>query len=52
VSRSTEKSIADFLATAELQPVGMILEGEAGIGKATHAPSERRGSSGPSGYPA
>jgi hypothetical protein len=36
VSRSTEnKSIADFLATAELHPAGMILEGEAGIGKTT-----------------
>ena len=34
VSRSTKnKSIADSLAAAELQPAGMILEGEAGIGK-------------------
>ena len=36
VSRSTEnKSIADFLARAALQPAGMVLEGEAGIGKTT-----------------
>ena len=36
MSRSTEnKSIADFLETAELHPAGMILEGEAGIGKTT-----------------
>jgi DNA-binding CsgD family transcriptional regulator len=36
VSRSTEdRSIADFLARAQVRPAGLILEGEAGIGKTT-----------------
>jgi DNA-binding CsgD family transcriptional regulator len=36
VSRATEdRSIVDFLASAQVHPIGLILEGEAGIGKTT-----------------
>ena len=36
VSRATEdRSIVDFLANAQVHPLGLILEGEAGIGKTT-----------------
>jgi len=36
VSRSAEsRAVADFLAAASSQPAGLLIEGEAGIGKTT-----------------
>src|SRR5258705_12050640 len=36
ISRSAEfRAVADFLLSAERQPTGLVIEGEAGIGKTT-----------------